>query len=255
MWSRTGDAGLGGGAGTDADVYLTITGRRGVMPERRLYRKGNPFESGERDYFDISGPNVGNLTQIRIRHNNTGIASAWNLDWVQVEYLGSDRAWRFNAGRWLSDDPRIVSDCAIDITIPYGSTAFPTLGVAHTCMKLPETQSTTVPAPTFPTASSLLFWNCGTKDLRVWRRDWTASRDEYIDSVAPGPPYLGAACGPGESDPDLAIELPDNGHQYEIFVLDPSDLPVGDPASQTYIAEPTAPVLTINAAADAPAGT
>jgi hypothetical protein len=73
------------GAGTDAQVYLTLFGKNG-KPTQKLHLKDsnnkNPFEKGEIDKFSVKGDYVGELTKLRIEHDNSGLGPGWFLDRV-----------------------------------------------------------------------------------------------------------------------------------------------------------------------------
>ncbi|CAH3036690.1 unnamed protein product, partial [Porites evermanni] len=78
------------GAGTDADVFITIYGTKGDSEEMELTgglfnRLKNNFEMGKTDQFTLNSGDVGDVTKIKIRKNNKGILSDWNLDSVKVE--------------------------------------------------------------------------------------------------------------------------------------------------------------------------
>ena len=139
VWTTTGDlSGHFRGEGTDAAVFVTLSGERGSLPEQRLYQpNGNLFETGDNDRFTITGPHIGSLTSIRIRHDNTYPGSAWYLEKVTVRKSG--RVWVFWARRWLARDRRIAADCAVDITIPYGGTPIATPGLDQKCPDPPMT--------------------------------------------------------------------------------------------------------------------
>jgi lipoxygenase homology domain-containing protein 1 len=95
-------------AGTDANVFITIIGDKGSTPELRLNGaiSGNAFERGQTDRAIISGPDVGNVTGIRIRHDNMYASPAWHLASVRVirDHVRG-QSWDFHHGEWL-ESPR-----------------------------------------------------------------------------------------------------------------------------------------------------
>ncbi|KAE8291828.1 Lipoxygenase-like proteiny domain-containing protein 1 [Larimichthys crocea] len=107
---RTGDM---YGAGTDANVFLTICGDLGDTGERKLARSEtnkNKFERGMVDKFTIQAVDLGQVYKIRIRHDNTNIAADWYLDQVEVLDEDSEEVYMFLCERWLStkkEDKRI----------------------------------------------------------------------------------------------------------------------------------------------------
>ncbi|XP_036061123.1 lipoxygenase homology domain-containing protein 1 isoform X2 [Onychomys torridus] len=92
-------------AGTDANVYLTIYGEEyGDTGERPLKKsdKSNKFEQGQTDTFTIYAIDLGALTKIRIRHDNTGNRPGWFLDRVDITDMNSEITYYFPCQRWLA---------------------------------------------------------------------------------------------------------------------------------------------------------
>lgn len=55
------------GAGTDADVYITLHGSKGDSDELNLYTGNGNFDRGATDTFDVSSYNVGTIKTISVR--------------------------------------------------------------------------------------------------------------------------------------------------------------------------------------------
>ena len=72
------------GAGTDANVFITLFGNRGTTREISLDNPENNFEWGKWDEFRARAREVGNIQKIRIRHDNSGRGPGWFLDKVRV---------------------------------------------------------------------------------------------------------------------------------------------------------------------------
>ncbi|XP_057644881.1 lipoxygenase homology domain-containing protein 1 isoform X2 [Chionomys nivalis] len=92
-------------AGTDANVYLTIYGEEyGDTGERPLKKsdKSNKFEQGQTDTFTIYAIDLGSLTKIRIRHDNTGNRPGWFLDRVDITDMNNEITYYFPCQRWLA---------------------------------------------------------------------------------------------------------------------------------------------------------
>jgi hypothetical protein len=73
------------GAGTDSQVYLTLFGKNGKQTQKLHLKDSNnknPFEKGEIDKFSVKGDYVGELTKLRIEHDNSGLGPGWFLDRV-----------------------------------------------------------------------------------------------------------------------------------------------------------------------------
>ncbi|KAI2661945.1 Lipoxygenase homology domain-containing protein 1 [Labeo rohita] len=107
---RTGDM---YGAGTDANVFLTIYGDLGDTGERKLSKSessSNKFERGAVDKFSIEAVDLGQVYKIRIRHDNSLAGADWYLDQVEVVDVETEEVYMFLCERWLStkkEDKRI----------------------------------------------------------------------------------------------------------------------------------------------------
>ncbi|KAF3829834.1 hypothetical protein GH733_001785, partial [Mirounga leonina] len=92
-------------AGTDANVYLTIYGEEyGDTGERPLKKsdKPNKFEQGQTDTFTIYAIDLGALTKIRIRHDNSGSRPGWFLDRIDITDMNNEITYYFPCQRWLA---------------------------------------------------------------------------------------------------------------------------------------------------------
>ena len=102
-------------AGTDAMVFITLHGTKGSSQAYHLSNSGNDFEKGKLDTFRLCmNEDLGELTQVRIRHNNQGAASGWYLDHIEVDDLSVSGRWYVPCGRWLDKQK---DDGAIDRTL------------------------------------------------------------------------------------------------------------------------------------------
>ncbi|XP_031425771.2 lipoxygenase homology domain-containing protein 1 [Clupea harengus] len=107
---RTGDM---YGAGTDANVFLTLYGDLGDTGERRLRKSegnSNKFERGAVDKFTIEAVDLGLVFKVKIRHDNSMMGADWYLDQVEVVDMETDEVYMFLCERWLSkkkEDRRI----------------------------------------------------------------------------------------------------------------------------------------------------
>uniref|UniRef100_A0A8C0AX22 Lipoxygenase homology domains 1 n=1 Tax=Buteo japonicus TaxID=224669 RepID=A0A8C0AX22_9AVES len=104
------------GAGTDANVFLSIYGvGRGDTGERQLKRSNNlnKFEKGQVDVFTIKAIDLGELKKLRIRHDNSGTSPSWFLERVEIVDLKESTTYYFPCQRWLAveeDDGQIVRE-------------------------------------------------------------------------------------------------------------------------------------------------
>ncbi|RLV99983.1 hypothetical protein DV515_00009258, partial [Chloebia gouldiae] len=104
------------GAGTDANVFLSIYGmERGDTGERQLKRSNNlnKFEKGQVDVFTIKAIDLGELKKLRIRHDNSGSSPSWFLERVEIIDLKESTTYYFPCQRWLAveeDDGQIARE-------------------------------------------------------------------------------------------------------------------------------------------------
>ncbi|XP_068857631.1 lipoxygenase homology domain-containing protein 1 [Aphelocoma coerulescens] len=104
------------GAGTDANVFLSIYGmERGDTGERQLKRSNNlnKFEKGQVDVFTIKAIDLGELKKLRIRHDNSGSRPSWFLERVEIIDLKENTTYYFPCQRWLAveeDDGQIARE-------------------------------------------------------------------------------------------------------------------------------------------------
>jgi hypothetical protein len=80
------------GAGTDANVFITLYGESGDTGPRKLDSARKPFEKGRTDVFGIEAVDIGALKKIKIGHDGDKPGAGWFLDKVVVksESLGTD---------------------------------------------------------------------------------------------------------------------------------------------------------------------
>uniref|UniRef100_A0A452T4T2 Lipoxygenase homology domains 1 n=1 Tax=Ursus maritimus TaxID=29073 RepID=A0A452T4T2_URSMA len=90
------------GAGTDANVFVTIFGANGDTGKRELKQKmRNLFEQGSTDRFFLETLELGELRKVRVEHDSSGYCSGWLVDKVEVTNTSTGVATIFNCGRWL----------------------------------------------------------------------------------------------------------------------------------------------------------
>ncbi|KAM9632188.1 lipoxygenase homology domain-containing protein 1 isoform 3-T3 [Trichechus inunguis] len=90
------------GAGTDANVFVTIFGANGDTGKRELKQKTrNLFERGSTDRFFLETLELGELRKVRLEHDSSGYYSGWLLDKVEVTNTSTGVATIFNCGQWL----------------------------------------------------------------------------------------------------------------------------------------------------------
>jgi len=89
------------GAGTDANVHLTLVGSTGRVDKALLDNEKNNFEQGKVDIFFFETLDMGDIKQAIIEHDGTGIGSGWFLDKIFVLNETSKQRWTFPCNRWL----------------------------------------------------------------------------------------------------------------------------------------------------------
>eukprot|EP00854_Cymbomonas_tetramitiformis_P003095 gene3095-3928_t len=103
------------GAGTDANVFLTLKGAKGLIKERKLdHGDGesfltNKFERNKTDTFFFNGPVVADaaggewqLEECMIMMDNSGFGSDWHLDHLNVMNASEGCEMRFVCRDWLN---------------------------------------------------------------------------------------------------------------------------------------------------------
>ncbi len=87
------------GAGTQANVFLTLKGTEGSSDERLLDNDKDNFTRGRTDTFLLQCSDLGRLTSLIVRHDNAGPHPGWLLDRVCVTCDGVEVC--FLCGQWL----------------------------------------------------------------------------------------------------------------------------------------------------------
>ncbi|KAL0965208.1 hypothetical protein UPYG_G00278200 [Umbra pygmaea] len=90
------------GAGTDANVFITIYGSNGDSGRRPLRQKfRNLFERGQTDRFLLEMLDMGELLRVRVEHDNTRLSPGWLLDRAEVTNMANGVTTIFLCGKWL----------------------------------------------------------------------------------------------------------------------------------------------------------
>ncbi|CAF4048737.1 unnamed protein product, partial [Rotaria sordida] len=95
------------GAGTVANVFLTIYGASEDTGERELQQSKtnrNKFERNQEDVFEIKAAALGKLKKIKIRHDDSNTGSAWYLDRVEITDPETNQKYHFVCQKWLATD-------------------------------------------------------------------------------------------------------------------------------------------------------
>lgn len=90
------------GAGTDANVSVTIFGVNGDSGKRQLRQKlRNLFERGRTDRFLVEMLDLGELLRIKVEHDNRGSSCGWYLECIEVTNTANSVTTIFQCGKWL----------------------------------------------------------------------------------------------------------------------------------------------------------
>lgn len=110
------------GSGTTAKVYLKLFGANfQASPEVLLDNHPSNFETGRRDVFELKIPDLGNISCIEIRHDNSGSSPDWLLDRIVVTHISSSKQWTFYCPYWFSRrlDDNAISRKLFPTLLPY----------------------------------------------------------------------------------------------------------------------------------------
>jgi len=93
------------GAGTDANVFITIFGLNGDSGKRALKQKfRNLFERGKTNRFYLETLDMGELKKVRIEHDNSGLAPGWLVERVEITNSATGVTTIFPCGKWLDEN-------------------------------------------------------------------------------------------------------------------------------------------------------
>jgi len=110
VWVATGDEEL---AGTDSNVFIRLAGSKAVtetvfLPPQDIFA----FESGAMDKFVLDVPELGDLKECCIGHDNSEGDSGWYVKTVQVQHGQSGQMWLFTFEQWLGlEESGVLSAC------------------------------------------------------------------------------------------------------------------------------------------------
>ncbi|XP_043564796.1 polycystic kidney disease and receptor for egg jelly-related protein-like [Chiloscyllium plagiosum] len=90
-------------AGTTADVFFTLIGKSVESEVHLLYHPDHKcFRRNSVDTFLLTTEeDLGELTFIRVWHNNVGISPTWYLSRVKVQNVLTKQCWHFFCRKWL----------------------------------------------------------------------------------------------------------------------------------------------------------
>jgi hypothetical protein len=101
-------------AGTDANVYITLHGTKNSTSEQQIGPADKYFERGNQDVFTLPFNDLGDLTKVRIRHDNANDHPGWYLVEIRIVDEDPDKEYNFPCNKWLATDE---DDGLIDRTL------------------------------------------------------------------------------------------------------------------------------------------
>lgn len=105
------------GAGTDANVFVTIYGVNGDSGRRQLRQKfRNLFERGRTDRFVLEMLDLGELLRIKVEHDGSKWNCGWFLECVELTNTANSVTTIFQCGKWL--DPEKADGRVLRVLYP-----------------------------------------------------------------------------------------------------------------------------------------
>ncbi|XP_032892396.1 polycystic kidney disease protein 1-like 2 [Amblyraja radiata] len=110
------------GAGTTSKVVITLYGSAGCSDSHHLFDPKKPvFQQSSEDEFLLATPfPLGDLTSIRLWHNNSGSSSSWYINHVIIQDPETEQRWLFFCNCWLAVD---FGEFSLDKVFPVASEA------------------------------------------------------------------------------------------------------------------------------------
>ncbi|XP_036262721.1 lipoxygenase homology domain-containing protein 1 [Molothrus ater] len=119
------------GAGTFANVYITLYGKRGDTGVRKLdtsLMKGRKFQRNKVDSFLVEAVSLSHLQKVVIGHDGEGYGAGMYLKMVTVkESQDSDKEWVFPLWNWLDTHLGLCETVCEIVTVGKRSTLTPKL--------------------------------------------------------------------------------------------------------------------------------
>ena len=73
-----------GGAGTDADISIDLSGNQGSTTQYKLDNSEDNFERNKWDYFEFEANDVGDIREFWLYSDNSGSRPDWCVAFVQI---------------------------------------------------------------------------------------------------------------------------------------------------------------------------
>lgn len=88
-------------AGTDAGVFIQLTGDKDISGEIELDNSKDNFEKRMLDVFTIETEDVGRLYKVKLFHDNKGHNAGWYVDYIKITDKNRKLTWKVNIYSWL----------------------------------------------------------------------------------------------------------------------------------------------------------
>lgn len=76
-------------------------GTEGSFGPYQLSAQKGAFETGCRDVFSLTTPDIGQITAMALSHNDKGMGAAWQVDTAELEKMSTGEKWYFDFKVWL----------------------------------------------------------------------------------------------------------------------------------------------------------
>ncbi|EDO49842.1 predicted protein, partial [Nematostella vectensis] len=115
-------------AGTDANVFLQMTGEEGTTGKIEFSQDdGAPtrFGKGRIDKFAVETIDVGKLTSVRVGHDNTGRSPKWFLKQLMIDIPCRDEHYVFPFNDWITGDEVDLQPGTLNVKMPRPNNKIP----------------------------------------------------------------------------------------------------------------------------------
>lgn len=94
-------------AGTDSEVWFSLYGTKGHWPKTELKKQKTfngqiRYPPNSESCFKLNGPEIGELTKLKIWHNSQSPKDGLYLDFVEITCTELEKTWKFNYNQWIS---------------------------------------------------------------------------------------------------------------------------------------------------------
>ena len=122
---HTGDV-FNGGTTANVSMWLvgssSNSGKLELCESCAVEQKGDLFDSGATDRFEVAISDLGQLQKMRIMTDDSGMFSSWFLERIEVWAIDRPKEqWSFTARRWLKKtDDETLPEIEVDVDPPNG---------------------------------------------------------------------------------------------------------------------------------------